>query len=293
MDQLNIKDIAELSKSFAEFTKRLSNEFGLFTAPRHIKRITDAENRANLARAESEIKIADLHARAKRRLEVENLLHQQNLEIIIGLAQPEIKDDAKPDQVESDWLSRFIGDARHVSDPEMQTLWAKILAGEVNSPGSYSKRTVNFLSELSKDEAQLFTKLCGFCVDYLTGRQEPLVLSYRNEIYTSHLAYQDLMHLRNIGLIDFDTRGFVIHDVAPRTFWLSYFGDQIRVTIPKNVDDFRTGMVRLTQIGTELQRIAGAQPVEGFLDYITKKFGDYRIMIQNYNRSEFRVLDSE
>ena len=44
----------------------------------------------------------------------------------------------------------------------MQILWARVLAGEANAPGTYSKRTVNLLSDFDKSDAELFTKLCGF-----------------------------------------------------------------------------------------------------------------------------------
>ncbi|MCH7573175.1 MAG: DUF2806 domain-containing protein, partial [Planctomycetes bacterium] len=36
------------------------------------------------------------------------------------------------------------------------------LAGEANNPGTFSKRTIGFLGDLEKSEANLFTRLCGF-----------------------------------------------------------------------------------------------------------------------------------
>jgi hypothetical protein len=52
---------------------------------------------------------------------------------------------------------RFTSDVDLSSDIifEMQNLWAQVLAGEANSPGTYSKRTVNFLSSLDKKDAAL------------------------------------------------------------------------------------------------------------------------------------------
>ena len=72
-------------------------------------------------------------------------------------------------------LSIFFEKSRIVSDNEMQELWSRVLAGEANDPGTYSKRTVNFLSDLDKGEAALFTKLCGFV--WLMGNLVPLVCS--------------------------------------------------------------------------------------------------------------------
>ena len=46
----------------------------------------------------------------------------------------------------------------------MQKLWGRLLAGEVASPQSYSKRTLQFLKTLSKREAAAFERYCGFAV---------------------------------------------------------------------------------------------------------------------------------
>lgn len=281
MDQPSIEDVAKVSKSFAPLIKRLLDEFGLFVAPHHIKRITNAKNQANLSRAESELEIADLQDRAKRRLEIEDLQHQQNMESILLQALPEIKDDAKPDGTETDWLSKFVGESRHFSDPDMQILWAKILAGEVNTPGSYSKRTLSLVADLSKEEAEMFTRLCRFNIDYLNGIKHPLVLEYKDPMYIdADLTYDNLEHLDSIGLIDFISVGtYLIQDVTPKSFSLRYFDRAVQVTVPDNEKDFETGSVHLTKTGIELERICNAYPVDGFLDYVKGKWNKYYVMI--------------
>ena len=280
-------------RAYAELIKKVSGVIGPFLTPYHIKKITAAKNQAKLESVKTEIHANEMLAASTRRLEIESVLHEQKISKILQLAEPEIKESANPEDMDDEWLSRFFNECRHVSDSEMQTLWARILAGEANVPGSYSKRTVNFVSELSKKEAQTFTKLCGFCVLRAPDRDEPLVLSYRNSVYTSQVEYKDLMHLDNIGLIDFDASGFSIRDVTPGKFRLYYFGKPIHVDIPEHINDFQTGMVRLTQIGRELQRIAGAQPVDGFLTYLTKKLKNYRLTILNSQRCEIQFIDYE
>ena len=270
---------------------KVSGVIGPFLTPYHIKKITAAENLAKLESVKTDIEANEMLTASTRRQEIESALHEQKIAKIMQLAKPEIKEDAKPDDMEDEWMSRFFNECRHVSDPEMQTLWARILAGEANAPGSYSKRTVNFVSELSKEEAQLFTKLCGFCVLLAPDRDEPFVLSYRDSVYTTQIEYKDLMHLDNIGLIDFSPSGFSMRDVTPKEFRLYYFEEPIHVDIPKHIDDFQTGMVRLTQIGRELQTIAGGQPVNGFLTYLKKKLKNHRLTILNSNRSEIQFID--
>ena len=63
----------------------------------------------------------------------------------------------------------------------MQSLCATVLAGEANFPGTYSKRTVNFLSSLDKTNADLFSSLCGF--GWFLGDVVPLVLDDMQPIY--------------------------------------------------------------------------------------------------------------
>ena len=46
--------------------------------------------------------------------------------------------------VDPDWFARWRVNAEDVRDEEMQSLWARILAGEVREPGSYSLHTVRF-----------------------------------------------------------------------------------------------------------------------------------------------------
>ncbi|MFC1592622.1 DUF2806 domain-containing protein [Chloroflexota bacterium] len=65
---------------------------------------------------------------------------------------------------------------RIISDDDMQMLWSRILAGESNSPGTYSKRTINALASFDKVDAELFTKLCS--ITFLLSIFARLLLRY-------------------------------------------------------------------------------------------------------------------
>jgi hypothetical protein len=58
--------------------------------------------------------------------------------------------------VDPDWVARFFGSAQDVSNEDMQKLWARILAGEVVKPGTFSLRTLEVLKNLSQREAERF-----------------------------------------------------------------------------------------------------------------------------------------
>ena len=87
------------------------------------------------------------------------------MEDITAKAIPHLNEEAKPDAMEDDWVANFFDKGRIVSNPEMQSLWARVLAGEANIPSTYSKRTVNLLSDLDKSEAELFHQTLRIWLD--------------------------------------------------------------------------------------------------------------------------------
>jgi hypothetical protein len=87
---------------------------------------------------------------------VEEAQKQRNIEAITQQALPLLNEESDPRNVDNDWIANFFDKSRIVSDNEMQILWARILAGEANAPGQYSKRSVNLLSSFDKRDAQLF-----------------------------------------------------------------------------------------------------------------------------------------
>lgn len=140
------------------------------------------------------------------------------MEQITSKAIPQLNEDGNPDSMEDDWITNFFDKARIVSDDEMQMLWSCVLAGEANRPGTYSKRTVNFLSDLDKSEAELFSKLCGFAWDI-----GPLIFDEKGEIYNREgVDFGTLTHLDSIGLIQFNPLSGFRRIQLPKQFVLSY-----------------------------------------------------------------------
>jgi hypothetical protein len=65
---------------------------------------------------------------------------QENIKNITVKAISKLDVASKPEELEKDWVSYFFSKSRLTSDEEMQSLWASILAGQVNRPASFSKR---------------------------------------------------------------------------------------------------------------------------------------------------------
>ena len=142
-----------------------------------------------------------------------------------------------------------------------------MLAGEANSPGSYSKRTVNFLSHLDKNDATLFTTLCGFGCS-IGDIIVPLVFDQDDAIYKNHgIKFGPLLYLQGIGSVEFRTQGFTLN--IPKHQEMSYHGIAFVLEMPEELNNkLDIGRVVLTKVGVELAPICGSQPIDGFLDYV-------------------------
>ena len=267
--------LGNLSKPADTLIKKVSDAVGGLFAPYQVKRMAKAEAEAAMIKAQSETEITDLHRRAVHRWIEEEAQRQKNMEDITAKALPQLDEKATPDSVEDDWLVNFFDKSRIVSDNEMQELWSRVLAGEANTPGTYSKRTVNFLSDLDKADAELFAKLCGF--GWMIGDVVPLVFDVEAEIYNKHgINFSALIHLESIGLIQFDNFAGFVKLNFPKTFSVFYYGKWLTLEMPNDTgNDLETGKVLLTKIGQELAPICGSKSVEGFRDYVMDKWKQY------------------
>ena len=267
-------NLGDWSKPANTLIKKISSAAGILYEPLHIKRVAKAEAKVALVEAQSEIEITDLQRRTARRWFEEETKQQKNMEDITAKALPNLNEDANPDSIEDDWIVNFFDKCRIVSDNEMQDLWSRILAGEANAPGTYSKRTVNFLSGLDKAEAELFTKLCGFI--WVVGSLEPLVFDMKAEIYDRHgINFESLTHLNSIGLIQLQPLEFMKVNF-PKKFYLAYHCRPLALEMPKETgNELKIGIVMLTNIGRELAQICGSQPVEGFWEYVKEQWKEF------------------
>jgi hypothetical protein len=104
--------------------------------------------------------------RTQKRLMYQQLKSQKNLEDITQKVVEQLKTetDITDEKLDEDWITRFFSYAEEISNDEMQNLWARILAGEIKKPKSFSLRTLQTLRNISKEEAQIFTKIGKYAI---------------------------------------------------------------------------------------------------------------------------------
>lgn len=268
----SIINLGELSKPATALIEKISDAVGGIFKPYQIIRVAKAEIEADRLRAESQIQISDLHRRALHRFLEEEAKKQKNIEEITQKALPQVEDKAAPDKIEDDWITNFFDKCRLISDSEMQSLWSRVLSGEANAPGSYSKRTVNFLSSLDKRDAEIFARLCTFKIEI--SDVVPMIYDLENEIYTRQkINFNSLSHLESIGLIQFDGMTSFGRMKLPEKITVRYYGETADLEFPGEADNsMNLGMVLLTQIGQELAPICGSSPDSQFLQYLRDKW---------------------
>ena len=108
---------------------------------------------------------ASLLERAQTRQEIQFIKRQENIETIMAMAMAFCPDVTGQQQLDFDWIERFISLCEDTANSSMQKLWAKILAGETVSPGTFSIKSLQTLKHMTQREAdalQRCTSLCGF-----------------------------------------------------------------------------------------------------------------------------------
>ncbi len=255
MPDMSLIDVGKLSKPATVLVEKISNAIGILYEPRRIKQKAIAEAEASKTKALMNLEIQSMKERALNRLVIEEIKKQENIESITEKSFSSLAENATPENIEDDWLSNFFDKCKLISDDEMRTLWAKILAGESNTPGTFSKRTIDFISTLDKSDALLFDnflKYCWFILDY-----QPLIIDYQNDIYNkNNINLNTLMHLNQIGLIGFTPTGRFETTFTLNTIDIGYYGRILNLNFKNSSQNkINIGCVDLTKIGKDLARV--------------------------------------
>jgi hypothetical protein len=288
-DEFPLIKVNGISKPATVLIQKIADAIGGYFRPYQIRRVAKAEADAEIIKAQAQIKITGLQRRALTRFVSEEAKKQNNIESITEKAIPQLNDSSNPQNMEDDWITNFFDKCRIVSDAEMQLLWAKVLAGEANSPGTYSKRTVNSLGSLDKSDAQLFTNLCSFVV--VIRGLVPLIYDEKASIYNDQqINFNTLTHLDDIGLISFEPLAGYRRLKLPQHIDIYYYGTALKAEFknPEN-NELQIGKVLFSNIGAELARICNSKPINGFLDYVIERLSKQGVVFSSpYPRRELQ-----
>ena len=244
---------------------------------------------------QGEVDIPDL---VSQRIQFQEEKRQSNIAAVIGQAAEELGDrEVQDHEVDHDWTARFFSDVQDVSSEEMQRLWAKVLAGEVERPGSTSLKAMSMLTGLDRNTAILFSTLCSARMIPLIGLQGGGTIqagtdiipslggsAARNSLQEYGLSYASLNRLNEHGLIVPEYNSTWTNQVidagpdkSPRWISMAFgFQDQIWVLVPidKREGDFNAVIngILLTTSGMELARVVDIRAMPEYQQAVTHFF---------------------
>ncbi len=262
---------AGLTNPATALIERVSDAVGGIARPAQIRRVARAEADAKVIMAEADIKITEIQQRAARRFIEEETKNQINIENITHQAIPHLNENAEPEKIEDDFLRNFFDKSRLVSDEQMQEIWARILAGEANNPGTFARKTINIVADMDKSDADRFAILLSF--SWVVGGN-PVAIVYNDDSYFDErgIDLEMLADQESLGLISTNSLpyGFYLSGVSLRA---AYFDKSAQITLSNKDKNFlSTGNVFLTPAGRQLASMCRVRPIEGFFDFMCRRW---------------------
>jgi Protein of unknown function (DUF2806) len=219
------------------------------------------------------------------------LRREVNVAKAITYAESELKDDSqKPPKrnIDSDWLYRWRDYAGTVSSEELQSIWGRLLAGELKSPGSYSYRTLDFVRNLTTDEAKKIEQVSRFVItNFISKEQAPL-------LQEDGISFSDLIELQNLGVLSGVEGALALTLKSTREDRfenvLRSHGRALLVTHDDPQKQLMLKVYLVTALGQQVLRLGKFDPHEKYLQAVGEELkkagtvvtiGDYRATSEN------------
>lgn len=295
-----MSEITELSKVGKASLDLVSKLFGPVITRRQAAADSEAEVQGALAR-----RLADYIETNPMDSEVLEVLIScggklsfSNLARIVQKAELQLTEEAMPSLITDDWASNFREKSRTCSDEDMAELWAQLLAGEANNPGSRSRKAVNILADLDKPDAELFSTLCRFRLitfnlsnlrfsgsppparsRFNTAPAPPLlvVLDAQQPMYKDQgIDSQSLAHLEGLGLIKVLPQGYTI---GPGKAAYVLDGTSLVLSCDRPI---QMGVAYFTTAGSQLSELCfPLESPKGFADYLIRVWRSHGVSVSH------------
>ena len=287
------KDIAEVAGSMVEPITKLieciNGALGKTFEPRQIKKKTEAEAERITILSEKlrencdipivikndEISLStpdydEFLKRTQNRMAYQELKKQQNIETVANKAAAVLADEeaVTSEPVDQDWLLRFFNTVEDVGNEEMQEIWARLLAGEVKKPGTFSLRTLGTLRNMTHVEAVMFEKMCSHCI--ITAGSRAIL---RDEEYLTEIEipFGMILKLSECGLINSSSFLGVDIKLNSEKPLVTRTDDYIAIATTNEIKKVNINIYPLTNSGIELSQIAGCHMALDEFKTVTKK----------------------
>ena len=205
---------------------------------------------------------------------------------------------------EDDWLSTFENESCHKSSEDMQERFARMLAGEIKRPGSFSIRTIKLLGQIDSDIASIFRTFCSGCISFddpigsgsiytslfpkfNAGRKSEFIEKYEISLWKLGYLQEYLLLEANATPSFFHTgfasslkKSFIGNIEKPPTPFLyvqSYFLLKSRQDGENPDWSFIMPGILLSSVGQELINIVEPEPIKLLTEDLIEFFGDKQL----------------
>lgn len=169
----------------------------------------------------------------------------------------------------------------NISDEEMQDLWAKMLAGEINQPSSFSLRLIDILRNISAQEARLFQEMCFKAIQIGSNIFIPRYSEYMQEF---DIIYSDIMRLDELGLMN--SAGLLIIEIPINSSMRHLASNEALIIAAKSTDSYdkmlSINQYPFTSVGRELANLYGINSSDEQLTTFAKDLnnnGDVKVSL--------------
>lgn len=261
-----------------------------------VRIIADAQADAQLIFADSDSVQGVLETSPEgitQRIQYQERKRQANIFSVVQEAAQELgKKDVAQHEPDHDWAARFFASVQDVSSEDMRKIWAQILAGEVEKPGTTSLRTLATLRNLTSSEAEAFSEIARYRIGYLAYPEPETLHDGRT-----------LPLMVEVGLIRSTQEGVIRISVAsgPKVIHreLGYF----LVVDAEPLTRTTLSAYELTRPGREIAQCIEPEPDMGFLGRIAHSLHESGFTLKistniscnshgelNYNPDDLRVI---
>lgn len=270
----DLKDIGAFGKAVENLTSILKDTIGLIIDPRKKKAIAKAEMEIETQKLihKYELQKQELAQRAMLRMYHTEIRRQFNLEQIGQEAMLLLPEYATPEEINIDWLNYFSTSAQDVSEDELRSLWATILAQEATKPGKYSKRTLDCLKSFSLFDGNMLKKLSPYIIQDTESAQCLIIVPHGDMSMFreyNNFILSDIVHLSSIGILSLKNDLCINFDPNLKLTF-RYAGKEFSIENKSNNDISLDNIYVITDVGGELISLIGLEYNEQYFSSVFK-----------------------
>lgn len=165
------------------------------------------------------------------------------------------------DEVEPSWSEAFHRHAERAIDEEAQRTWAAVLVGEMERPGSVSKKTMSILDDMTKVEATAFRRMCDCTIEARVMGNETRLVSFvwLEDVEDLSLTRDEGESLDALGLTRIHIGGRYVYGGLPfqQDGTLEFSMGGKRYLLHKGESSPQISYPDFTRYGRELARVCG------------------------------------